>query len=373
MDVKNREYYQNEAFQAAKKSDFNCAILATVAFGKGRVISLIIEELYNRGCRSFLYCCDNQRLRDIDFPNELDKWLSKTILSNIKITFECYQTTFRRTNINDEVLLGDEFDMAITPQYSKTFFNNKFKHKILVSGTLSPSKKQVLEQIVPIVYKFTTIDAENAGIINKTAYYLYNYRMTESESREYRKWTTAIAKAIAAEKPPNQINFLLGKRKEILYTLESSYIHVRKVMKWLWDNDKKTRLIIFCERTTQADRVCKYSYYGGNENLDNLTKFQNNEISGLSVVSKIKRGINLKNTNTAIFESLAGSSTTEFEQKSGRMKRLNITELATVIIMLPWYSKIDQEGNKIYKPTIVDQWIHKSTSNLNITFKDLKL
>jgi len=379
MDFKvlqERMKMQDEAKVAVRAANYVASLLVTVGGGKGKIIIDLAQELLDKyKIKRILYVCDNTRLRDSaieGFPQELYKWASPELRKLVQC--ECYQTAYKFKNQEWDLILSDEADFAMTPEYIKLFFNNKFRFKLLVTGTLSPSKKQLLESIAPIVYKFTTTDAEQRGVVNKTAYYLYNYRMTESESRQYRYWTGLIAKAIAAEKPPNQINFLLGKRKEILYTLESSYVHVRKVMKWLWDTDKKTRLVIFCERTTQADRVCKYSFHGKNEGDDNLTKFQDGEISGLSVVGKIKRGINLKNTNTAIFETVSGTSTTELEQRSGRLKRLPTAEVAKIIFMIPYYSKLDEEGETIYKPTIVDQWVYKATANLtDIEFINLKL
>lgn len=364
---------QKIAVQKIKEANYNAAILATVGFGKGWVIvQCLLNLIKEQKIKSILYICDNQRLRDIDFPAELEKFGTPYLKKIIQC--ECYQTCHKWRDKSFDVCIGDEFDFALTKEYSKVFFYNTFKYKILVSGTVSADKKKILETIVPIVYTFSTTDAEQKGVINKTKYYIYNYTMDEDESNNYLKWTKAVARQIAAEAKPNTINYLLGQRKEVLYNMGSSVKAVRKVMSWLWNNNKKTRLIIFCERTSQADKVCKYSYHGGNEGLDNLTKFQSEEISGLSVVGKIKRGINLKNANTGIYESLTGKSTTEFEQRNGRLKRLPLSELATVIFMLPWYKTKDKEDNTIFKPTIVQEWIFKSTFNLkDIQFINLKV
>lgn len=379
MDFKalsERVKMQDEAKAAVRAANYIASLLITVGGGKGKImLDLAMELIKKYNIKRILYVCDNRRLRDSStegFPQEIEKWGSPELKKIIQC--ECYQTAYEWKDREYDLILADEADFAMTPEYKKVFTNNKFRFKLLVTGTLSPTKKKLLESIAPIVYKFTTTDAEKRGVVNKTTYLMYNYKMTESESREYIKWTKAIGKAIAAEKTPQQINFLLGKRKEVLYTLDSSYHAVRKVMKWLWATDKQTRLVIFCERTSQADKVCNKSYHGKNEKDDNLTKFQNGEISGISVVGKIKRGINLKNANTAIFEMLTGTSSTEFEQRNGRMKRLKTSEIAKVIFMIPWFCTQDSEGETIWKPTIVDQWIYKATCNLpDIEFVNLKL
>lgn len=365
---------QEEAKEAARLANYIASLIITVGGGKGKIMLDLAQELIAKhNIKSILYLCDNRRLRDSEdegFPEQIEKWANAKLKK--MITLECYQTTYKWKDKKYDLVLADEVDFSITPEFCKVFFNNEFKYKILVTGTLSAEKKKILQEIAPIVYKCNTTAAENRGIINKTEYYLYNYCMTDSESREYAKWTKALSNAINAEKDQASINFLANKRREVLFTLDSSYEQCRKIMGWLWNRSKQTRLVIFCERTTQADRVCKWSFHGKNEGEDNLTKFQNGEISGISVVSKIKRGINLRNANAAIFESLSSSST-EFEQRNGRMKRLDVNEVATVIFMMPWYKKKQKDGSFEWKPTVVDQWIQKATANLNAPLKDLKI
>lgn len=379
MDFKilaERSKMQTEAKAAVRLANYIATLLITVGGGKGKILIDLAEELLEKyKIKSVLYLCDNRRLRDSTtegFPQEIEKWASPELRRIIRC--ECYQTAYKFKDQKWDLVLADEADFGMTPEYCKVFFNNEFKYKLLVSGTLSPSKKKLIESIAPIVYKLTTTKAEERGLLNKTTYYKYNFKMTESEAEQYRKWTSRIAKAMASEKSPQQINYLLGQRKEMLYSLDSLHRATRGVMDWLWKTNKQTRLVIFCERTAEADRICKYSYHGKNEKDDNLTKFQSGEISGLAVVGKIKRGINLKNANTAIFKDLSGTSTTEFEQRNGRMKRLKVSEVATVIFMVPWYCKHDEEGELTWKPTIVDQWIYKATCNLtNIEFLNLKI
>jgi superfamily II DNA or RNA helicase len=379
MDFKSlqaRVKMQDEAKAAVRLAGYIASLLITVGGGKGKImIDLALELLQKYKIKKILYVCDNTRLRDskeLGFPEQVEKWGSEEL--NKIIQFECYQTAYKFKDQQYDLLLADEADFAMTPEYCKVFFNNKFRFKLLVTGTLSTSKKKLLTSIAPIVYKFTTIDAEEREVVNKTKYFIYNFKMTDTESEEYMKWNVRIAKAMASEANPQRINYLLGQRKELLYALDSSYSAVRRVMSWLWGRNKQTRLVIFCERTAQADRVCNHSYHGGNEKEDNLSKFQNQEISGLAVVGKIKRGVNLKNANTAIFKDLSGRSTTEFEQRNGRMKRLKTSEVAMVIFLCPWYKKLDGEGETIWKSTIVDDWIYKATSNLTgIEFINLKL
>lgn len=369
-----RGIMQDKAKDDARLADYNCALIASVGFGKGKVMVDLAQELIDlKKIKSVLYVCDNRRLRDSEtdgFPQEIEKWGGPRLKRMTRL--ECYQTTCKWENEEFDLLLADEADFAMTPVYSNLFFRNKFKYKILVTGTLSPSKRKLLKEIVPIAFKLDTIQAEKLGIVNKTNYYLYNYPMSEEESSEYQRLTRLIGIKMN-EDDENGTRFFVGQRREFLFNLNSSYKHCRRLMRWLWEKDKKTRLVVFAQRTEQADRLCRWSFHGKNEKNDNLAKFQSGDISAISVVSKIKRGINLKNANTAIFESLDGS-TTEFEQRGGRMKRLPQSQVAKIIFLVPWIRKVDAKGKIFYKESIVGEWVRKCTSNLgNINFIDLKI
>jgi superfamily II DNA or RNA helicase len=362
---------------AIRENKYNCAILASVGFGKSKVMVDIAEELLSAGrIQNILYVCDNRRLRDSKtdgFPAEVEKWGSPK-LQRI-VTYECYQTVYKWENRKFDLLLADEFDFAITKEYLKAIINNVFKYKILMSGTLSKSKQKIVTQIVPIAYTIRTNEAEDKGIVNKSHYYVYNYKLTDSESREYNSLTKKIATLLKIQTPYDdpEFQFFLRKRKQFLATLETSYLHCRKIMKHVYNKDHDNRVIIFCEQTSQADKVCRYSFHGKNEEDDNFSKFQNGEINALSVVAKIKRGINVKKCNVAIFEAFSGSST-EWEQRSGRMKRLKTNEIAQIVFMIPWYKKINSDGNSFYKRTVVGDWLYRATENIpNIEFKTLKL
>ena len=368
-----REKAQKEAMDSARLAEYNCALIASVGFGKGKVMIDLAEELIDKyNIKSVLYACDNRRLRDSNeegFPEQLEKWGSKRLKKMVRL--ECYQTTCKWEKEQYDLLLADEADFAMTPVYSNLFFRNKFRFKILVTGTLSPTKRKLMKEIVPISFKLDTVEAEKRGIVNKTNYYVYNYPMSDEESTEYLRLTRMIGIKMN-EDDENGARFFTGQRHEFLFNLNSSYKHCRRMMRWLWETDRKTRLVIFSQRTEQADRLCKWSFHGKNEKLNNLGKFQNGEISAISVVSKIKRGINLKNANVAIFEALDGS-TTEFEQRGGRMKRLPQSEIAKIIFMIPWIKMTDKK-KPYYKESIVGEWMRKCTANLGeIDFIDLKV
>jgi superfamily II DNA or RNA helicase len=374
-----RHKAQDAAKAAVRKANYDCSILASVGFGKSKVMIELAEELFQAGkIKSVLYTCDNRRLRDSEkegFPAELEKWASPGLQRIVRC--ECYQTTYKWVGEKYDLWLGDEIDMAITPEYIKVATNNRFKHKILVSGTLSYPKRKVLSKIAPLVYELSGHDAEQNKVVNKTEYYLYNFRMTDKESKEYTKLTKKIKQLLKIQTPleDKTLQFWMRKRKHFLNKLESSARHCRRLVSFLEKRRKENRIVVFCELTEQADRVCDYSFHGENEKDDMLTEFQTGAINKIAVVQKVKRGINLKKTNCGIFESLPGGSSTEFEQRSGRLKRLAVDELALIIFMLPWVKATKGEDQDVfYKPSVVQDWIKRATSNIpNIKLQILKL
>lgn len=382
--LESRIRMQEEAKAAVRSAKYNSAILVTVGGGKGKImIDLAMELVEKYKIKRILYLCDSQRLRDSEkdgFPAEIEKWGNPQL--NKMITRVCYQAAYKWVGKDYDLVLADEVDVAISPKLVRVFLNNNFRFKILVSGTLAEKKKITLQQIAPVVYRFSTSDAEDKGVVNKTKYYVYNYKMTDEESAKYKNFNKKMSFILADaggkkgqldKHSAEELKYVTLARKQYLANLDSSYIHTRRVLASIYGKRPDSRVIVFSELTRQADRVCKHSYHGGNEKIDNLKKFQDGEINALSVVSKIKRGINLKNANVAIFEALSSSST-EFEQRNGRMKRLKTSDIAVVIFMIPWYKTKDSDGNVVWKETVVKKHMLSATNNLrNFDLKTLKL
>lgn len=371
---------QDACKEAVRAANYNAAFISTVGSGKGKIFIDLAMELWAAGkIKNVLYLCDSTRLRDTNdgFPGELAKWGVPDF--NRIFTMECYQTVYKWANQKFDMVIADEFDFAITPSYLKFFLNNKWDYIILASGTLTPEKRKIAKTIAPIVFTLTMSEAEERGIVNKTQYYVYNFKMTEEESRTYdsltRKISTLMSIEVGFDDP--DMTFWLRKRKLFLNSLESSYLNCRKLMQHVYNENKTNRIVIFCELTSQADKVCKYSFHGGNEDEDNLSKYQNGEINAIAVVAKVQRGINLIKTNWGIFESMSGS-TTRFEQKGGRFKRLGIDEMAHIVFMVPWAKRTNKDINGninvTWKETVVKGWIDRATKNIpNLQLKNIKI
>lgn len=366
MINKVKEKIQLQGFSALQNNNFNGAIIMPTGVGKSWI--LIQSLLALPKAKSILYCCDNRKLRDEDFPNELTKWGADSYLDIMDRL--CYQSAYKLKKQSYDILLLDEGDYMLTPKYLNLLKYNKFKHIIFVSATLDESKRKLIEQFVPIVFDIKMNEIEGTGVVNEAKGFLVNYMLTPEENRKYLSYNEAFKKSLNV---PNvnkkQIEAIQRNRKMFLGTLDSSLKQARSLAKHLYDKHPDNKILIFCNFSEQADRVCKFSFHSKNEkNNTYLSDFDEGKIRVLSVVGKIDRGINLKNVGFGIFES-AGESKTKMTQKSGRLRRLGVDEHCELYFLIPFFR--DRRGE--IKPTIVQKWVVESTADLGIKFKTINM
>lgn len=346
-----------QALSAAKKANYYGIFLMPTGSGKGRLMIEIIKLL---NPKKILYLCNSELLRDVMFKDELIKWHCKHYLD--RIDFECYQTAYKWVGREYDIILADEFDASLTPQYSKVYFNNTFKYKILVSATLDADKKRLAKKIAPIVFerKITELIADE--VLNKVNYYFINYNLSTEENGMYLYYNNLFRKLLnqyQTKEIKENLEKLQIQRKQFLSKLNSSV----KVTKWLVNSlrNKKEKILIFCGLSEQADRICKYAYHSNNNEEVLLQKFNNGEIRELAVVNKVDRGLNIDDIRHIVHESF-GRSKTRFSQRTGRGMRLDINDVLSVYILIPWYLTLKGER----KPTVIQNWLLESTEDLDL-------
>jgi superfamily II DNA or RNA helicase len=267
---------QAEAINALETNNFNGAVILPTGTGKTLVLIDCLKKLYKPGMR-VLYSCDSQMLRDGGFDEELIKWDAKEFCDIIEKG--CYAGLYKKEGEYYDILLADEGDYALTPEYSKLFLNNKFGHIIFVSATLEAKKRTLAREIVPIVYEKKIKEIEDKKVVNKANFILIPYLLNPSENRQYvafnekfvhllrEKDTTRSEKA--QEKIKRDLEFLNLQRIHFLAKLDSSAYICRKLLGYLKENNPESKTLIFCGITEQADRIAP-SFHSGNEEDDNL-------------------------------------------------------------------------------------------------------
>jgi superfamily II DNA or RNA helicase len=357
-----RRVLQLEAIQALRANNFKGIVILPTGTGKSFVLIEALKELYKPGMH-VLYTCDSTKLRDEGFNEEMAKWGAKDLLPLVER--RCYAGAYKIEGRHFNILLADEGDYALTPEYSKIFFNNTFDYIIFVSATLDNKKKALAKKIAPIVYQKNVKEIDEKKIVNKSQFIIVPYLMNDAENKQYISYNRAMSNLLQQNRTPQiqkNLDFLTIQRSHFLSGLQSSAGICRRLMKELYEQDKNRKMLIFCGLNAQADKICKYSYHSQNEQLDNLKRFNDGEINALSVCGKVNRGINLNGVNTIILENCRRSETL-MVQRIGRGKRLKIDDILYVYMLLPYYKRF---GNNTPIPTIVNDWIKHAGRNVGI-------
>lgn len=365
-----RRDIQLEALDSLEKSGYNGFCVLPTGTGKGWIL---IETLRRLNPKKVIYLCDSELNRDETFKNDLIKWGAEEWIP--KITFECYQTAYKREGDNFDLILGDEVDMAMTPEYSKFFWNNKAKHTVLVSATLEGDKRVMARKIVPIVFERGIQEIEDDGILNKANYHFVNYMLTAEENAKYLRFNETFKKIIrdkeqaqrkndkgALKRANEQSQFWINQRSLFLKSLKSSEKVCKSLLKDIYLQSEKNKILTFCGVTAQADAICKYSYHGKNEGDNWLEKFNEGEVRVLTVCGKVDRGVNLNGVNNIVYESPSRSKT-KMVQKTGRGRRLAVDEILNVYFLVAYYR--DRMGE--IKPTIIKRWVEEATEEMDIS------
>jgi superfamily II DNA or RNA helicase len=257
--------------------------------------------------------------------------------------------------------MHSEFDFGLTPAYSQVFFNNKFKHKVLVSATCDEKKLTVLNKIVPIVYTKIAKDAEKAGALNKAKIYFVNFMLYPDENKEYIYFNSKFVKLLNYQtRNPKALEMLQWQRKLMLSNLRSSK-EVTHALIPLLLKDPKNKIVIFTGTTEQAELLHYNTYHSKQKKNENLEKFNNGDERVVVVVGKIDRGQNLKGANNIVFTAITRSKT-KTSQRTGRGRRLDEDDFVHIFFLIPYYKTIRGE----IRPTVVLSQVIESSEDLNL-------
>lgn len=353
-----RDKLLDEALKVAHKHNYNGVFLLPTGSGKGK---LMIEIAKILKAKNILYVCNTQLLRDKMFIDELRKWDAAYLIPYIDM--QCYQTTYKWTDKHYDLILADEFDAALSPEYIKLFSNNTFTHKILVSATLDDDKRRKAKRIAPIIFEKKPDELIKDKVLNSVQFYFINFDLTDQENYQYLEYNKQF-KVLLNQYQDKLIKFKLEKlqieRKQFLSSLQSS----ARVTKWLLKNlmGRNEKVLVFCGLSKQADKVCANSYHSNNNNVKALEDFEAGIIKELAVVDKLTRGMNIAEVRNIILES-TGKSKTKITQKIGRGMRLHVNDVLNVFFLIPHFTH-PFWGKK---PTIVESWILESTKDMDLT------
>lgn len=349
--------------------------------GKSYMIINIIREHIdyseaNHITPNILVLVSSRTLRDKTFVEEVEKWWNKNDFSKY-VTITCYQSQMNVSGNSYSLGIADEGDVMLSPKFLEGYTNNIFAEFLCLSGTFNTEKMKTANSLFgDILLDYPTKQAQEEGLLNKTIVELYPVPLLKvndiptkkgkwSEAAQM-KWidgkidklrgkSFALWNAINEEKDAdkkkelrkehskvlNSKKFLesgngKSSRLNILYNLKSTQLASKTLLDELLINENN-KILVFSERTSIVDNLCGENTFYGNKPPSILSKFDNGDIRYLGVSKKVERGFNFIGLNHSIFQSFNGSES-NFQQKLGRLLRLESDEVATLHIIVSYYT-----------------------------------
>jgi superfamily II DNA or RNA helicase len=379
-----REEMQTEAREAAitaLTADSRASLIMGTGTGKSKTVLDIIKH-FNPSKITWL--TNSEELRDRTAPDEYIKWDCEYLLD--RTTFMCYQTAYTLVGQDLGFVVADEFDFSITEEYIKVYNANTIDKLLGVTASYRENQLEALTSIAPIVYTFSTQDAQDAGILNKTKYVFVEYMLStakdirmevgnknwmtsEQEQYDYleRQYTSALISYLSAKAlvdawyntifPEGDIRIMLSdktnklkklkwinnQRFSFLMKLNSSRTVARALLNRIHTQKPKDKVIVFASYTDQIDKLCTHTYHAKNKGTKkdpnpNITLLNEGTINELGVCQSINRGANLVGLNHAVLVDYDGSHV-KGQQRIGRLCRLLASDEATIWILRPFYMK----------------------------------
>ncbi len=232
-------------------------------------------------------------------------------------------------------------------------------------------KLSLYKKYCPILFEY--YNSAKDGIINKRKHLVLSYDLVGTELLEYlnieRTYSNCLEALSEISKDPfndaakwawrgqgtkeeKNIAFpylnITKKRKKFLNTLKSASLNAIKIKKAILEKQETNKVLLFSTLIQQVMTITDELIHSKNKKQDNdkaLEMFNNGEIRELGSVKSLTLGLNLKAANNIVIESF-DSSKVAATQKMGRSDRLDISETATVIWIVPkntqsqkWFSR----------------------------------
>lgn len=315
----------------------------------------------------------------------------------INITIQNIQTAYKWSKEylqQFDLVILDEIHELATEEYGKLIINTAELGiaRIGLSGTPDlKNKKEFYDKYCPILMEYYDVEGP---ITNQVNMIVYEYELSNNykiltgtkdrkwyvgELQQYEYLTDQYNKAKnlmyaqgadnyfeqalewmksnSANKDQKDVGrkffYATKNRKEFLWNLTSSKFIALEIKNKILNNkisffnggtyQKLNKVLIFSELTSQAAKLSAYQYHSKTGktvkesnilNQEVLRKFNTSEIRELASVNSLTSGVNLVGCNYVIVESF-NSSDVKSNQIRGRLRRLGLSDEATLIVIVP--------------------------------------
>lgn len=386
--LQNKIEVQEKTVQSWFMTGWGCAELAT-GVGKTKVALDCIKALraMNPALRT-LVIVPTEEMRDVDWPEEANAW--ETSLENVKIV--CYAALSKVDLSLYDFIVYDECHRLTTPHLRK-LEHVRLKGTTYMLGLTATLPKTayddsdslerlgLLLELFPVVYKVSTDDAVELGLISDFHVHVLLFDLDtthkiitagtkaspflNTEAAQYRYLTTKLQRAtIMAQQDKRKEGFrfaAISARTNFLYNLPSKYRLASLCLNRL--RESPTRTVVFAGSIEQAEALCGKDVYHSKSNRDSLENFQQNVISLLGAVKCLNEGKNLHRPDNGLIVQV-DSVDRNLVQRIGRLVRIrydDLTHKAQIVILVArgtadekWYqSAIKDFDSKRITQTLV--------------------
>lgn len=266
--------------------------------------------------------------KDIKFFHDIYGYDLK---SSHSLTFMCYQSSYKLTGTEWDLVCADEIHMSLTPQYIKFYENNKYKYILGLSATVDRSTKYEIDgeeiskglwidEHAPVIFKYNLNQAVQDGTTKKLRIFIINHALdslnktikagtkqasfmtTEKDNYDY--WDNQFKKALFL--PDGQVKTFKirttsAARAKVLYTLPSKVAAVQKLMAELHG-----KTLVFGNSIDTLELVTPHVISNkktDKQNAELRQWFDDGVIDSIGSFKMLKQGANLKDLDNTILMS----------------------------------------------------------------------
>lgn len=372
--MKDRSEIQREAVMKWKKANKKGTL--EMATGTGKTIAALgcLYTMPRDKSKVHIFLAETtQRESDLDSDilkfNEL---YGVDVRKDYNLVFKCYQGVYDLEGYDLGLVISDEIHNALTPVYSKFFYNNNYDAIVGLSATVERgtqytlddgsiiTKGDYLDDIAPVCFKYSMKKAIEDNIGRVLDIYLVELTLNNKDktilagSKQKPFYQTEQSKYDYLNKTYKQSFYCNVKdeserqiiirnrwkwRSEFLYRLSSRINETKLVIdnipgkSVLFGNELNSLLsvtpnVVSSKKTTD-------------ENIKLRDDFDNDRIKTIGSFKMLRQGANLKNVDNCVLMSFYGLET-HIVQQAGRL-RVNGDKKGAIVIF--YYKNTFEEDN----------------------------
>ena len=257
---------------------------------------------------------------------------------NKKIEVKTIQSVYKQTNLNYDLLIGDEAHRLVSPEYSNFLFKNNFKDILFLTCDITryDGRETLLKNLnIEIINKVTHQQAINEKLLSDFKIINYGTILSEGEQIKYSqyqkfilanfkkfKYNFNMVKTMLYDPIAQELIRKFNLRKQLLSTSVSKFYILLKILK----EERYNKCIIFTENIDYAESVKDFllfnkidsGIYHSKTNDSAIIDFRSNKINILITVKALDEGFDIPSADMGIIMA----STQQHRQTVQRLGRL---------------------------------------------------